>query len=108
MGTVPDGTIIDFYVSTRAWASAHPDAARGFHDALEDARAFIKANDAKSREILAKWTKQPAPVIASTVIPNFRGDITPAQVDFWIDLVKKQGLLTTTPSGADFIFKPKG
>jgi NitT/TauT family transport system substrate-binding protein len=106
MGGVPDGTIIDFYVTNRGWAQAHPKAVQAFHDALDDARRFIEANDAGARESLARWTKQPAAVLAATVIPTFRGDISGKQVDFWVQLLKKQGMLQSSPSGADLIFKP--
>jgi len=106
MGGVPDGTIIDFYLTSRGWAEANPKTVAAFHDALEEARRFIKSNEAGARESLARWTKQPAPVVAATIIPDFRGDISGAQVDFWIQLLKKQGLLQSTPSGASLVFKP--
>lgn len=106
MGGVPDGTIIDFYVTSRGWAEAHAKTVAAFHDALEEARRFIKSNEAGARESLARWTKQPAPVVAATIIPDFRGDISGGQVDFWIQLLKKQGLLQSTPSGASLVFKP--
>jgi NitT/TauT family transport system substrate-binding protein len=103
MGTVPDGTLIDFYMSTAEWAKDNLAAARGFRDALTEAAEFIAKNSDSARATLAKWTKQPPAVVASTNIPTFRVDVTAAQIDYWIDLLKHQGMIKGAMTGQEFL-----
>lgn len=106
VATVPDGTMIDFFVVTTEWGKAHKDAIVAFRAAMADAIAFIKANDAKAREILGKYTKQPAAVLAETSLPDYKVPINPAGMQFWIDLAKHQGLISHTYDVNSFIWKP--
>jgi NitT/TauT family transport system substrate-binding protein len=103
MGTVPDGTLIDFYMSTADWAKDNLAAAHGFRDALAEAADFIAKNPDSARATLGTWTKQPPAVVASTQIPAFRVDVTAAQIDYWVDLLKRQGILRETTPGQEFM-----
>ncbi len=106
MGTVPDGTLIDFYMATAQWAGANLAAARAFRDALAEAADFIAKNHDAARASLATWTKQPPAVVATTAIPSLRVDISAAQIDYWIDLLKRQGMINGTMKGSDFMLPP--
>jgi NitT/TauT family transport system substrate-binding protein len=103
MGTVPDGTLIDFYMATADWAKDNAAAARGFRDALAEAADFIAKNPDSARASLATWTKQPPAVVASTNIPVYRVDVTAGQIDYWIDLLKHQGIVKGAMSGQEFM-----
>lgn len=103
MGTVPDGTLIDFYMTTAEWARDNLPAARAFRDALAEAADFIAKNPDSARNTLATWTKLPPAVVATTHIPTYRIDVTAAQIDYWIDLLKRQGLIRESMSGEEFL-----
>ena len=106
VATVPDGTLIDFFCVKRDWAATHKDSIIAFRAAMGDAIAWIKENDAKAREILGKYTKQPAEVLAHTSLADFKVDVHPEGMQFWIDLARKQGLINTAFNPASFIWKP--
>jgi len=103
MGTVPDGTLIDFYMSSAEWAKDNLAAARGFHDALAEAADFIAKDPDSARATLATWTKLPPAVVASTRIPTYRTDVTAAQIDYWIDLLKRQGIIREAMTSQEFL-----
>jgi NitT/TauT family transport system substrate-binding protein len=103
MGTVPDGTLIDFYMTTAEWAKDNLPAARAFRDALAEAAEFIAKNPDSARNTLATWTKLPPAVVATTHIPSFQIDVTAKQIDYWIDLLKHQGTIREAMSSDQFL-----
>jgi NitT/TauT family transport system substrate-binding protein len=103
MATVPNTTIIDCYATMKDWAVKNAAAVHAFRDGLTEAIAYIKANDSSARESLAKWTKSPPAVVAETLIPTFTVPVSAAQIQWWIDLAKKQGLITTNINPRDML-----
>jgi NitT/TauT family transport system substrate-binding protein len=101
--TVPKGTIIDCYATTKDWALKNVAAVHAFRDGLAESIAYLKANEASARESLGRWTKQPPAVVAETLIPNFSIPVTAGQIQWWIDLAKKQGLITTNINPKDML-----
>ncbi|MDB5406083.1 MAG: hypothetical protein JWL84_995 [Rhodospirillales bacterium] len=101
--SAPPGTLTSVYTVTRAWAAAHPDEIAAFRRSLEEAQAFIAANEAQARESLGRYTKQPAQVVATTPMPNLAVAIVPPQIQFFIDLARGQGLISHDPGAASLI-----
>jgi NitT/TauT family transport system substrate-binding protein len=90
-------------MTTAEWAKDNPAAARGFRDALAEAAEFIAKNPDSARATLATWTKLPPAVVATTQVPSFRVDVTAAQIDYWIDLLKHQGIIRKAMTGQEFM-----
>jgi NitT/TauT family transport system substrate-binding protein len=101
--TVPPGTVIDCYATMKDWAVKNPVAVKAFREGLGEGIAYIKAHEASARESLAKWTKQPPAIVEETLIPNFSVPISAQQIQWWIDLAKKQGLITTNINPRDML-----
>jgi NitT/TauT family transport system substrate-binding protein len=101
--TVPNGTIIDCYATMKDWAVKNIAAVHAFRDGLTESIAYLKANEASARESLGKWTKQPPAVVAETLIPNFTVPVSARQIQWWIDLAKKQKLITTNINPRDML-----
>jgi NitT/TauT family transport system substrate-binding protein len=101
--TVPAGTLIDCYAATKEWAAKNPAAVKAFREGLIESIAYIKKNDASARESLGKWTKQPEAVVAHTAIPNFSVGVNAGQIQWWIDLAKKQGLIAGKVNPKDLL-----
>jgi NitT/TauT family transport system substrate-binding protein len=101
--TVPNGTIVDCYATTKDWAVKNIAAVHAFRDGCAEAIAWIKANDTAARGILAKWTKLPPAVVADTAIPTFSVPVSVAQVQWWIDIAKKQGLISSNINPRDML-----
>jgi NitT/TauT family transport system substrate-binding protein len=101
--TVPNGTIIDCYATMKDWAVKNPVAVHAFRDGLTESIAYAKSHEASARESLAKWTKQSPEIVAETLIPNFTVPVSPAQIQWWIDVAKKQGLITANINPRDML-----
>jgi NitT/TauT family transport system substrate-binding protein len=101
--TVPSGTIVDVYATMKDWALKNITAVHAFRDALAESIAYLKANDASARESLGKWTKQAPAIVAETLIPNFTIPVSTGQIQWWIDLAKKQGLITAAINPRDML-----
>jgi NitT/TauT family transport system substrate-binding protein len=100
---VPNGTIIDCYATMKDWAVKNVTAVHAFRDGLTESIAYLKANEPSARESLGKWTKQPPAVVAETLIPNFTVPVSAGQIQWWIDLAKKQKLITTNINPRDML-----
>lgn len=104
---IPDGTLTVVFTATREWAEANPELVKGFRAAIAEATDFI--NDSKNekawRGSLAKHTRLPPPVVQKITKPNLSVEVTPQQVQFWIDLSKEQGLIKGNPVAANLIAK---
>ena len=101
--TVPSGTIIDCYATMKEWAVKNSAAVHAFRDGLTESIAYAKTHEASARESLAKWTKQSPEIVAETLVPNFTVPVSAAQIQWWIDLAKKQGLITANINPRDML-----
>ncbi|MGB7834877.1 MAG: ABC transporter substrate-binding protein, partial [Xanthobacteraceae bacterium] len=95
--TLPPGTIASVYSATSKWANANKSVVKDFQEALVEAVAFSKINDAAVRESIARYTKLPATVVANLPVPNLVAKISPDDLKFWIDLMKERGMLSGYP-----------
>jgi NitT/TauT family transport system substrate-binding protein len=95
--TLPPGTIASVYSATSKWANANKSVVKDFQEALVEAVAFSKINDAAVRESIARYTKLPAAVVANLPVPNLVAKISPDDLKFWIDLMKERGMLSGNP-----------
>ncbi|MGA2391716.1 MAG: ABC transporter substrate-binding protein [Candidatus Lustribacter sp.] len=103
LATVPNGTIIDCYATMKDWAVKNIAAVHAFRDGLTESIAYLKANNAAALESLGKWTKQPPAIVAETLIPTFSVPVSAAQIQWWIDLAKKENLITSNINPRDML-----
>jgi NitT/TauT family transport system substrate-binding protein len=96
----PDGTPTVVYMTTRKWATAHKAAIDGMRAGMLEAQDFIKTHKDETNQAIAKYTGLPVQVVASIPVPPMTVDLTPQQIQFWIDLCKEQGLIKGNPSAA--------
>jgi NitT/TauT family transport system substrate-binding protein len=93
---VPAGTVAAVYAATRNWTVAHADAVKAFRQSLSEATEFIRerTHDDAVRQSLAKYTKLPPQVAGTLVYPTaLEPDLTPENLQFWIDVAKEQGMI---------------
>lgn len=101
--SLPPNTLTSVYASTRDWATSHKDTVAAFRASLAEAIDFIDSHEAEARASLAKYTKQPAAVVAVTPMPELQVTVHPEQVQFFIDLARHQGLIKSSPDAANMI-----
>jgi NitT/TauT family transport system substrate-binding protein len=101
--STPDGTLTVVFASTRKWAMAHKSAVAALRGGMEEAKTFIKTHKAAADAAIAKYTGLPAKVVASIAIPPLTVNVTPKQIQFWIDICKEQNLIKGNPDAKSLL-----
>jgi NitT/TauT family transport system substrate-binding protein len=81
------------YASSRSWAQAHRDAASGFKLAMDKAIAFEQSDLPATLDIFGKYVKMPPEVLKTLTINKLDTNVTPQQVQLWVDMMEKQDML---------------
>lgn len=104
---LPEGQPTIIYVAKRDWAQKNATAVRSFQQAIQEAGAFMqnpKNNDAV-RAAIGKYIKLPPEVLARAQISPPAPVVTTKQLDYWVGLMKDQGMLKTAPNVTSLLFK---
>src|SRR5690606_15320447 len=82
---LPDGMPTILYSARRDWVAKNQAATRGFQEAIVEGADFIKqpANAARVREIMGKYIKLPAEVLATIEINPPGPKISQEQLAYW-------------------------
>lgn len=95
-----------FWISDRNWAEAHRDMIARWVKSLEQAKEFIRTNDKQARDILQKYTKQPADVVATTPLPDYSFTVDAKELQTWVDVIKQVGGLNPRVDSAKLVLTP--
>lgn len=89
------------------WAKEHPDVVKKFDAALRETALWAnqKANQARSAEILAKYTKIDPATVAAMERARFGETLSAASIQPAIDVTAKYGKFDAFPASA-LIYKP--
>ena len=74
-------------------------------DAMREALDFMKDHRDETYQAIGKYTGLPAAVVGSLPPPIINVDLTPKQIQFWIDICKEQGLIKGNPKAEDIWFQ---
>lgn len=96
--STPDGTPTVVWTTTRKWANDHKPAIQALRDGMKEALDFVKTHKDETDQAIAKYTGLPLPVVASIAIPPLNVDLSPKQIQFWIDICKEQQLIKGNPT----------
>ena len=102
----PDGTLTVVYTTLRKWGMENKDTIHALREAMREATAYAKTHVDDLNAAAAKYTKLPAPVVASLPPPNLITDVSPQQIKFWVDLAKEQQVIKGNPDPAGILFQP--
>ena len=92
---IPNDKPIVMYVSTRAWATAHPQEVADFRAAIAEAQTFTAADPNRAKQDLAKYAPMPAAVLEHVSIGAQSPVISDAGLRWWIDVMDAQQMLAT-------------
>ncbi len=70
--SVGDPVLFPFWMAETNWAQANRGVIKRWIASLEEALKMIKADDAMAREVLAKYTGLPAPIVARIPYPHYQ------------------------------------
>ena len=95
------------YAAKRDWAQKNAAQVKLFREAVVEAAAFIgqPKNDAAVRAAIAKYTKLPPEVVAKVQISPPGPVVTEKQLNYWVGLMKEQGMLQTEPKVAGLLIR---
>ncbi|MFO1219159.1 MAG: ABC transporter substrate-binding protein [Burkholderiaceae bacterium] len=104
---LPDGQPTIVHAARRDWVDKNPAAAKAFRDAVQEAAVFMQQpkNDADVRAAIGKYIKLPPEVLAKAQISPPGPVVTTKQLAYWVELMKDQEMLKTTPDVARLIAK---
>ena len=91
------------YVATRNWIAQNPQAVDNFRKAIDEAIVWSKANQAEARVLIQPYIKLPQTVIDALPFPNMKNNVTADGVTWWVNTMKAQGRLSTTPNVAAMV-----
>lgn len=95
------------YAAKRDWAQKNAAQVKLFREAVQEAATFMgqPKNDAAVRDAIAKYTKLPPAVVAKVQISPPGPTVSEKQMNYWVGLMKDQGMLQTEPKVATLIVK---
>ena len=103
--TITDSYLESFYIMMRDFVQKNPKAARDFREALREAVAYIKSNEAEARQTQVTYLKLPEAAAASIKLPTFAVDVKREDVDFWVKLLKNFGVTKGTATAQQVVFQ---
>ena len=103
--TITESYLESFYIMMREFVQKNPKAARDFREALREAVAYIKSNEADARKTQITYLKLPEGAAASIKLPTFAVDVKSEDVDFWVKLLKDFGITKGTATAQQVVFK---
>lgn len=92
--SVADPTLIGMWAADRQWATNHPDAVAAFRDSLQSAIDWIDENDAPTRESMQEVLGVPAAVAESVALPDWTVEVSPDDIEPWVQLLVSSGQIT--------------
>jgi NitT/TauT family transport system substrate-binding protein len=103
--TITDSYLESFYIMMRDFVQKNPKAARDFREALREAVAYIKTNEAEARKTQVTYLRLPEAAAASIKLPTFAVDVKREDVDFWVKLLKDFGVTKGTATAQQVVFQ---
>jgi NitT/TauT family transport system substrate-binding protein len=89
--SVADPILFTFWISDADWANKNKDTITRYRKSLEEGLDVIKNDPNAAKDVLAKYTGLPAPVVASIPFPAYSFKIEPAQLAAWQKMMTEQG-----------------
>jgi NitT/TauT family transport system substrate-binding protein len=96
---------IILYAATREFVEKNPEVVKNFRTSIEEGAAIVNSDRDKASESIAKFTKLPMPLVKANRPSLSTPDLKPAQLNWWIDLMKQQGLLQTQIDPAKIVLQ---
>lgn len=88
---VANPSLATLWMSDRNWAQANQPTIAKWTAALRQAAGFIAQEPKEARDILAKYTKLPPPVVEQLALPHFETELQKSDLDAWIKVLGELG-----------------
>jgi NitT/TauT family transport system substrate-binding protein len=104
-GAVAKNFLFGSWFTMSQWAADHPDLVSRFASAIRETALWANANQAKSADILARYTKIDPAVVASMVRVRFGDRLSASMMQPEIDVAARYGKFSSFPA-AELIYAP--
>jgi NitT/TauT family transport system substrate-binding protein len=84
---VANPVLATLWISDRAWAEQNKPVIDKWNAALRQAKEFIAKDPTVARDVLAQYTKLPAPVVQSIALPHFETSLQAKDLDVWVKVL---------------------
>lgn len=88
---------IIFYAASRDWAAAHAEDVKKFRAAIAEAAVIVNTDRDKASASISKFTKQPLDIVKLSPPNHSEPALKPDQLAWWIEVMKQQSMLQTSP-----------
>jgi NitT/TauT family transport system substrate-binding protein len=102
---IPAGTTGAMYVASREWAQKNPETIKAFRAGLTDAMQFIDKNPQEAMKSVGNYMKLPPDAVATLSVPHVVVDVKPPNLQFWIDELYAQKMLSKKPNAESLVLK---
>jgi NitT/TauT family transport system substrate-binding protein len=102
---LPTGTVPTMWVASKSYTDAHPETVRGFQAALGEGIAYARAHPEIADEVLSRYLRLPIEAVRQAPKQPLLDAIAPAQIAFWVDLMRQQKLIAEDIDAASLIFR---
>jgi NitT/TauT family transport system substrate-binding protein len=93
---VADNYLESFYAVSKKWAEANAAAVKGFRAAIGEAVAYTKSNPDEAKKTQIAYLGLPEAVVARLPLATYTVEVTPAQIDFWVEITRELGYIKTS------------
>ncbi len=91
------------YAATRSWEEANPKAVEAFRASIREAAEIVNRDPDKGRAAISRFTKIPLDVLKTMKLSISDPVIVPAQIDWWVGVMKQQDMLQASPDAKALI-----
>lgn len=104
---LPEGQPTILYTARRDWAQKNAAAVKAFREAIQEAASFMQrpGSEPRVRAAIGRHIKLPPEVLAKAQISPPAPVIVERQLQYWLGLMKEQGMLKGEPAVARLIVK---
>jgi NitT/TauT family transport system substrate-binding protein len=95
-----------YWAARTDWATKHDEEITRFKAALDDAQAFISANDGKARDVLQAQTGYTDQVVAGLDFPTFNTEVRQQDVELWLKAMKAVTGFKGEVDPAELVYEP--
>ena len=92
---LPNGTVSMVNAVSKEWADKNPEAVKGFKQAVAEATEWAKSNQEEALNIVAKYLDIKPEIVKASEFPPLDANLSAAQLQWWIDALKKEDLIRT-------------
>ena len=100
---IPEGKPVALFVSMRPWALANTPTLAAFRAAYAEAVQFVADHQDQARLDFGKFVKLPPAALLATDTGHYQPHLTTDQLQWWIDVMAAQDMLSDKPDPAKLI-----